>query len=56
MSTDIMEIYSRLNRQVRGGIELNHVGADYYAYWSKGYQLLPGVPGGGGVADGNLRE
>jgi hypothetical protein len=26
ISTDIMQIYSMLNRHARGGIELNHVG------------------------------
>ncbi len=55
ISTDIMQIYSLLNRQARGGIELNHKGA-YYNYWSKGYEQLPLVSGGGGLADGYWQQ
>ena len=50
-----MEIYSLLNRQARGGIELNHVGP-YYSYWGKGYEQLPAVAGGGGLADGYWQQ
>jgi len=55
ISTDMMQIYSLLNRQSRGGIELNHDGP-YYNYWSKGYQELPPVAGGGGLADGTWQQ
>lgn len=55
ISTDMMQIYSLLNRQARGGIELNHVGP-YYNYWGKGYEQLPPVAGGGGLADGYWQQ
>ena len=52
VSTDMMEIYQMLNRQARGGIETQHMGSDYYAYWGSGYKPLGRIPGGGGLADG----
>ena len=54
IATDMMKIYSMLNRQARGGIESNHVGP-YYNYWFK-YQQLSPVAGGGGLADGYWQQ
>ena len=51
VSTDLMDIYGMLNRQSRGGIQLNHEGP-YYAYWGNGYQDRGQIEGGGGLADG----
>lgn len=51
VSTDLMDIYEMLNRQARGGIQLNHEGP-YYAYWGNGYQDRGQIAGGGGLADG----
>ena len=52
ISTDLMKVYALLNRQARGGIELNHTESTYYGYWGKGYKQLDAIAGGGGLSDG----
>ena len=54
VSTDIMTLYAMVNRQARGGFQLNHEGP-FNAYSDKGYKPTDDLAGGGGATWGYWR-
>jgi hypothetical protein len=54
VSTDVMTLYSMVNRQARGGFRLNHNGPAYG--YDHVYRQLEKVSGGGGLAWGHWRN